>query len=109
MEVNGTEVGMGLGAFFASIAAYLKLKPRQETTMSDIESRVLKLEGGHRRLEDDLRHMAELNAINMANASADITEVKSDLKDLKSIMEAVQQSTARLEGAYAATTQRHSQ
>lgn len=108
MEVNGTEVGMGLGAFFASVAAYLKLKPKSESTMSDIESRVLKLEGGQRRLEDLIKHIAELDTINMSNASADIQEVKADVKDLKHIMESVQQSTARLEGAYAATAERHS-
>lgn len=108
MEVNGTEVGMGVGAFFASVMAYLKLKPKPEDDMSDITRRITKLEGGYRRLGDTIKHMAELNAINMAAASSDISDVKQDLHDLKNIMMDVRQSTARLEGAYAATAERHS-
>lgn len=102
MEVNGTEVGLGMGAFFTTVLAWFKLKPKPENNMDSILERIKKLEGGQRRLEDSLEQHVATSTIHVMNTREDVEEIKSDNKELMAIMVDVQKTVARMEGKYEA-------
>lgn len=102
MEVNGTEVGLGMGAFFTTVLAWFRLKPKPENNMDSILERIKKLEGGQRILEDSLKQLVATSTIHVKNTREDVEEIKSDNKELMTIMVDVQKTVARMEGKYEA-------
>lgn len=110
MEVNGTEVGLGIGALVTSVLTWLKLKPKlkpeSDFDMTSILSRISNLEGGQRRLNDSIKALTRETLIYISHTQGDIKEVKSDIKDLKDILLEVQKSTSRMEGHYEAQFER---
>lgn len=110
MEVNGTEVGLGIGAFVTSVLAWLKLrpklKPELDFDMASVLSRISNLEGGQRHLNDSIKALTRETLLHVSHTQGDIKEVKSDIKDLKDILLEVQKSTSRMEGHYEAQFER---
>ena len=109
MEVNGTEVGLGIGAFFTTVLAWFKLKPKQEDTdMTSLLKRVSRLEGGQKRLEDSLKHLADTTAIHVRNTRDDVKELKQSMEKITEVAIQIQRSTSRMEGIYEAISGRSS-
>ena len=110
MEVNATDVGLGIGAFITSVLAWLKLKPKlkpeSDIDMTSILSRISNLEGGQRRLNDSIKALTRETLIYISHTQGDIKEVKSDIKDLKDILLEVQKTTSKMEGHYEAHFER---
>lgn len=111
MEVNATEVGLGVGALVTSVLTWLKLKPKpkpeSDFDMTSILSRISNLEGGQRRLNDSIKALTRETLIYISHTQEDVKEVKSDIKDLKDILLEVQKSTSRTEGHYEAQSERN--
>lgn len=110
MEVNWTELGLGVGACITSVLAWLKFKPKlkQESDfdMPSILKRISNLEGGQQRLEDSIKALTRETLLHVSHTQGDVKEVKSDIKDLKDILLEVQKSTSRMEGHYEAQFER---
>jgi len=110
VENYGTEIGLGAAAFFTSIIAWFKLKPKAKTEpeidMTSILARISNLEGGQRRLNDSIKALTRETLLHVSHTQGDIKEVKSDIKDLKDILLEVQKSTSKMEGHYEAHFER---
>ena len=100
MEVNGTEVGLGIGAFMTSILAYFKFKPRKEDAMALLEKRMDRMEGRQNRFEDSLKTLAEATAKDMNLAARSTEEMKDDIKTIMKTMGHLTEGVARLSGIY---------
>ena len=110
MENYGTEIGLGVAAFFTTVIAWFKLKPKAKTEpeidMTSVLKRISNLEGGQQRMNDSIKALIRETSIHITNTQDDVKEVKSDIKDVKDILLEVQKVTSRLEGRYEAESKR---
>ena len=98
MEVNGTEVGLGFGAFVTSILTYLKLKPKKDISMASLEERIKKIEGRQDRFEDALTKLATSSLIEIRVITEDVKEIKDGMTRISSSISELSVGLARLNG-----------
>lgn len=91
MDLNTTDVGLGVGAFVASVLTYFKFK-KKEDPMAAILARIDVLEDKQDNQDLIMKSLLRSNY-----------EIKHDLKDIKGDMSSVQQAVARILGYHEAS------
>lgn len=107
MDINGSEIGLGVGAFITTVLAWLKLKPKPENDMPSILKRISNLEESHHKLEDFCKIFMESTRSDYIAIKEDVTEIKADMKSTRDDSNRIANSVSRMEGIYEATFKNH--
>lgn len=111
MEINGTEVGLGIGAVITSILSFfgIKLKRDRNTQIASIYKRIGTLEASVARLEEKQMSLHNLQISEKQALSEVLKEMKEHSERIQASVAAVRESTARIEGLYEASSKRNTQ
>ena len=100
MEVNGTDVGLGFGAFITSVLAYLGFRPKKDDPMAELKKEIEEIKGRQNRFEEALHSLTELTKRDIKEINEDVKEMKEGVKEMSHAIQNIATSVTRLNTLY---------